>query len=157
MKKIVIASVISAVVALGVGAGAGWGVYRMMGGMGVAKAASTEHHASPDTLDESASIFVSLSETVVSLHDSDGNDHYMLAELVMVVENDKDAEKVKKDEPLYQSIAVNELSDMKYEDIRALRISEIKTLVAKTLKTELAKRKVSMPYKDILVKKVVFQ
>lgn len=159
MKKIIIASVISAVVALGVGAGAGWGVYRVMGGTSVAKATSAEHPASTssDTLDESASIFVSLPETVVSLHDSDGNDHYMLAELAMVVENDKDAEKVKKDEPLYQSIAVNELSDMKYEDIRALKISEIKTLVSDTLKTELAKRKMSMPYKDILVKKVVFQ
>ena len=52
---------------------------------------------------------------------------------------------------------MNELSDMKYEDIRALKISEIKTLVSDTLKTELAKRKMSMPYKDILVKKVVFQ
>ncbi len=113
--------------------------------------------ASPDTQDESSSIFVSLPETVVTLHDGEGDDHYMLAELVMVAETDKDAEKIKKEEPLYQSITVNQLSDMKYEDIRALKISDIRQTVAETLKKELAMRKMSMPYKDILVKKVVFQ
>lgn len=161
MKKIVIASVISAVVALAVGAGAGWGVYRAMGGSTGAKTAAVQSPdaqiASPDTQDESSSIFVSLPETVVTLHDGEGDDHYMLAELVMVAETDKDAEKIKKEEPLYQSITVNQLSDMKYEDIRALKISDIRQTVAETLKKELAMRKMSMPYKDILVKKVVFQ
>lgn len=81
----------------------------------------------------------------------------MVAELVMVVDSDKDAEKIKKDEPLYQSITVDELSNMKYEEIRALKISEIRTMVSNTLKKELARRKMATPYKDILVKKVVFQ
>lgn len=159
MKKIVIASVISAVVALSVGAGAGWGVYRAMGGTtSSAKVAETHaENTSPDAQDDSTSIFVSLPETVVTLHDGDGEDHYMLAELVMVAETDKDAEKIKKEEPLYQSITVNQLSDMKYEDIRALKISDIRKTVAETLQKELAMRKMATPYKDILVKKVVFQ
>ncbi|MDE9669015.1 flagellar basal body-associated FliL family protein, partial [Citrobacter freundii] len=79
------------------------------------------------------------------------------AELVMVVDSEKDAEKIKKDEPLYQSITVDELSNMKYEDIRALKISDIRKKVFENLKVELAKRKMATPYKDILVKKVVFQ
>lgn len=157
MKKIVIASLISAVVALAVGAGAGWGVYRSMGGKTVAAHSAPVEEASPESQDESSSIFVSLPETVVTLHDGEGEDHYMLAELVMVAETDKDAEKIKKEEPLYQSITVNQLSDMKYEDVRALKISEIRKTVSDTLKKELAMRKMSMPYKDILVKKVVFQ
>ncbi|WP_249415205.1 flagellar basal body-associated FliL family protein [Citrobacter sp. RHBSTW-00903] len=107
--------------------------------------------------DESSSIFVSLPETVVTLHDSEGTDRYMVAELVMVVDSEKDAEKIKKDEPLYQSITVDELSNMKYEEIRALKISDIRKKVFENLKIELAKRKMATPYKDILVKKVVFQ
>ena len=107
--------------------------------------------------DESSSIFVSLPETVVTLHDSEGADRYMVAELVMVVDSEKDAEKIKKDEPLYQSITVDELSNMKYEEIRALKISDIRKKVFENLKIELAKRKMATPYKDILVKKVVFQ
>jgi flagellar FliL protein len=63
---------------------------------------------------------------VVTLHDDEGSDRYMVAELVMVVDSEKDAEKIKKDEPLYQSITVDELSNMKYEDIRALKISDIR-------------------------------
>ena len=159
MKKIVIACVISSVVALGIAGGAGWGVYHFMNKGAKAEVATTANPAeiSEDHQDESSSIFVSLPETVVTLHDNEGADRYMVAELVMVVDSDKDAEKIKKDEPLYQSITVDELSNMKYEEIRALKISEIRTMVSDTLKKELAQRKMATPYKDILVKKVVFQ
>ncbi|MDE9611681.1 flagellar basal body-associated FliL family protein [Citrobacter portucalensis] len=156
MKKIVIACVISSVVALGIAGGAGWGIYHFMNKGATAKAEKAVDVAE-DNQDETSSIFVSLPETVVTLHDNEGEDHYMLAELVMVVDSDKDAEKIKKEEPLYQSITVDQLSDMKYEEIRSLKISEIRTMVSNTLKKELAQRKMATPYKDILVKKVVFQ
>ena len=140
MKKIVIACVISSVVALGIAGGAGWGIYHFMNKGAKAKVATTANLAEipEENQDESSSIFVSLPETVVTLHDNEGADRYMVAELVMVVDSDKDAEKIKKDEPLYQSITVDELSNMKYEEIRALKISEIRTMVSNTLKKELA-------------------
>ena len=156
MKKIVIACVISSVVALGIAGGAGWGIYHFMNKGATAKAAKPAE-IPEENQDESSSIFVSLPETVVTLHDSEGTDRYMVAELVMVVDSEKDAEKIKKDEPLYQSITVDELSNMKYEEIRALKISDIRKKVFEKLKIELAKRKMATPYKDILVKKVVFQ
>ncbi|EGT0622292.1 MULTISPECIES: flagellar basal body-associated protein FliL [Citrobacter] len=156
MKKIVIACVISSVVALGIAGGAGWGIYHFMNKGATAKAAKPAE-IPEENQDESSSIFVSLPETVVTLHDSEGADRYMVAELVMVVDSEKDAEKIKKDEPLYQSITVDELSNMKYEEIRALKISDIRKKVFENLKIELAKRKMATPYKDILVKKVVFQ
>lgn len=156
MKKIVIACVISSVVALGIAGGAGWGIYHFMNKGATAKAAKPTE-IPEENQDESSSIFVSLPETVVTLHDSEGTDRYMVAELVMVVDSEKDAEKIKKDEPLYQSITVDELSNMKYEEIRALKISDIRKKVFENLKIELAKRKMATPYKDILVKKVVFQ
>ena len=156
MKKIVIACVIGSVVALGIAGGAGWGIYHFMNKGATAKAAKPAE-IPEENQDESSSIFVSLPETVVTLHDSEGTDRYMVAELVMVVDSEKDAEKIKKDEPLYQSITVDELSNMKYEEIRALKISDIRKKVFENLKIELAKRKMATPYKDILVKKVVFQ
>ncbi len=119
MKKIVIACVISSVVALGIAGGAGWGIYHFMNKGATAKAAKPAE-IPEENQDESSSIFVSLPETVVTLHDSEGADRYMVAELVMVVDSEKDAEKIKKDEPLYQSITVDELSNMKYEEIRVL-------------------------------------
>lgn len=155
MKKIVIACVISSVVALGIAGGAGWGIYHFMNKGATAKAAKPAEI--PEENQDESSIFVSLPETVVTLHDSEGTDRYMVAELVMVVDSEKDAEKIKKDEPLYQSITVDELSNMKYEEIRALKISDIRKKVFENLKIELAKRKMATPYKDILVKKVVFQ
>lgn len=153
MKKIVIASVISSVMALVVGSSAGWGVYHYVGGGKPVNVASP----AVESVDENNSTFVSLQETIVTLHGSDGTDHYMSAELVMVVMNEKDSEKVKQQEPLYQSIAVERLSEMKYEDIRAMNISGIRGLLTDSLKKELQIRKISAPYKDILVKRVVFQ
>ncbi|EHK0945816.1 flagellar basal body-associated FliL family protein [Citrobacter farmeri] len=153
MKRIVIASVLSSVIAIVAGGVAGWSVYHYLGN---GKPASTGH-AAEETLDENNSTFVSLQETIVTLHDGDGSDHYMSAEMVMVVMSEKESEKVKQQEPLYQSIAVERLSEMKYEDIREMNISGIRLLIADALKKELQTRKITAPYKDILVKKVVFQ
>jgi len=103
MKKIVVAGVVSAVLALVVGAGAGWGVWHHYAGKGKPTAAAQTETV--ETLDESKSVFVTLPETIVTLHDNNGADHYLSAELVMVVASDKEAEKIKHQEPLYQSIA----------------------------------------------------
>lgn len=154
MKKIVIASVISSIMALIVGGAAGWGVFHFVG---EGKTATAAHTEAAENMDESKSIFVSLQETIVTLHDDDGADHYMSAELVMVVANEKESEKVKQQEPLYQSIAVERLSEMKYEEIRAMKIADIRKQLTEALQKELKARKMSAPYKDILVKKVVFQ
>ncbi|HGY5077210.1 flagellar basal body-associated FliL family protein [Citrobacter freundii] len=154
MKKIVIASVISSVLALVVGGGAGWGMYHFVGN---GKPAAAAHTDAVESMDESNSLFVSLQETIVTLHDNEGADHYMSAELVLVVATEKESEKIKQQEPLYQSIAVERLSEMKYEEVRAMKISQIRALIAESLKEELKNRKIAAPYKDILVKKVVFQ
>lgn len=106
-----------------------------------------------ETLDESKSVFVTLPETIVTLHDNNGADHYLSAELVMVVASDKEAEKIKHQEPLYQSIAVECLTEMKFEDLRGMKISAIRKLISDALKKDLQRRKMSAPYKDLLVKK----
>ncbi|HEB1565743.1 TPA: flagellar basal body-associated FliL family protein [Escherichia albertii] len=147
MKKIVVAGVVSAVLALVVGAGAGWGVWQHYAGKGKTTAASQVDAA---VIDGSKSVFV-------TLHDRNGADHYLSAELVMVVVNDKDAEKIKHQEPLYQSIAVERLTEMKYEDLRGMKISAIRALISDALKQDLQRRNMTAPYKDLLVKKVVFQ
>lgn len=91
------------------------------------------------------------------MHDSEGADHYMSAELVLVVATEEESDKIKQQEPLYQSIAVERLSEMKYEEVRAMKISQIRETIADALKSALKKRKITAPYKDVLVKKVVFQ
>ncbi len=151
MKKIVVAGVVSAVLALVVGAGAGWGVWHHYAGKGKPTAAAQTETV--ETPDESKSVFVTLPETIVTLHDNNGADHYLSAELVMVVASDKEAEKIKHQEPLYQSIAVECLTEMKFEDLRGMKISAIRKLISDALKKDLQRRKMSAPYKDLLVKK----
>lgn len=68
MKKIVVAGVVSAVLALVVGAGAGWGVWHHYAGKGKPTAAAQTETV--ETLDESKSVFVTLPETIVTRHEN---------------------------------------------------------------------------------------
>ncbi|HGG7513544.1 TPA: flagellar basal body protein FliL, partial [Escherichia coli] len=54
-------------------------------------------------------------------------------------------------------IAVECLTEMKFEDLRGMKISAIRKLISDALKKDLQRRKMTAPYKDLLVKKVVFQ
>lgn len=54
---------------------------------------------------------------------------------------------------MYQSIAVECLTEMKFEDLRGMKISAIRKLISDALKKDLQRRKMSAPYKDLLVKK----
>ncbi|HDW1261497.1 TPA: flagellar basal body protein FliL, partial [Escherichia coli] len=49
------------------------------------------------------------------------------------------------------------LTEMKFEDLRGMKISAIRKLISDALKKDLQRRKMTAPYKDLLVKKVVFQ
>lgn len=156
MKKIVIAGIFSATLALVVGGGAAWGVIHYMNGKKETAAAPKKAEPKKKEHNENES-FVSLPESIVTLHDAGGEDRYMLVELAMVADNEKASKEIIADEPLYQSIVVATLSDMKYEDIRKLKISEIKKMLITSINTELKNRDLTAPYSDILVKKVVFQ
>ncbi len=90
MKKIVVAGVVSAVLALVVGPELD-GVSGII--MPERKTDCRRADGNGGNPDESKSVFVTLPETIVTLHDNNGADHYLSAELVMVVASDKEAEK----------------------------------------------------------------
>ncbi|MCT4704634.1 flagellar basal body-associated FliL family protein [Enterobacteriaceae bacterium H16N7] len=158
MKKTILICLFSALTAAIVGGGAAAGVMYFMKGSTLAAGHATEEvkeKAKPKK--EGDDIFVSLPESVVTLHDSENDDHYMLVELAMVVDNDNSAKKVLAEEPLYQSIIVSTLADMKYETARGLKINDLKKVLSSSMSQGLAAREMQMPYTDVLVKKVVFQ
>ncbi|WP_318358119.1 flagellar basal body-associated FliL family protein [Enterobacter sp.] len=156
MKKIMIAGVFSAALALVVGGGAAWGVIHYM--QADKKSAATPGNNAVQKKEHNENqAFVSLPESIVTLHDAGSEDRYMLVELAMVAEDEKASKEIIADEPLYQSIVVSTLSDMKYEDVRQMKISEIKKMLIASLNAELKNRDIPAPYSDLLVKKVVFQ
>lgn len=160
MKKIILAGIFSAATAAIVGSGAAWGVIHYMQNSSPVVASNKDSKPQAEEVkakDESNSIFVSLPESVVTLHDDENDDHYMLVELAMVADDEKDSKKILADEPLYQSIVVSTLSEMKYESVRTLKIADIKEMLLNTMNKEVQARGMPVPWSDILVKKVVFQ
>ncbi|WP_313087872.1 flagellar basal body-associated FliL family protein [Atlantibacter hermannii] len=156
MKKLIFGGVINAIISLAVGGGAAWGVTHYMPHPD--KAEPTAKAAS-NTVEMKDAVFISLPETIITLHDKDDKDRYMLVEIVMVAQS-KDKEKsdlINANQPLYQSIAVDTLSGMSYEEIRKLHVSEIKELLLAKMNQGISARKMDKPYEDILIKKVVYQ
>lgn len=158
MKKTILIGVLVILGALIVGGGAATGaIYYMKSSALVSVDKNAAEKEKAKAKKESQDIFVSLSDSVVTLHDVDNDNHYMLVELALVVDNDAASKKVLADEPLYQSIIVATLADMKYEQARTLKISVLRKMMTDSLSKELNNREVAIPYTDILVKKVVFQ
>ena len=158
MKKTILIGIFAAAVAVLVGGGAAAGaIYYMKHSASVSAENKYDASQKNKVKKESQDIFVSLSDSVVTLHDSDDDDHYMLVELALVVGNDADSKRTLADEPLYQSIIVAALADMKYEDARSLKITDLRKIITDSLSKELNKRELNIPFTDVLVKKVVFQ
>lgn len=156
MKKLVIGGVINAVISLAVGGGATWAVMHYMH-PGAIPARTTA--AESEETEMKDSVFISMPETIITLHDKDEKDRYMLIEIVMVADG-KDKEKtdmITANQPLYQSIAVDTLSSMSYEDLRKLHISDIRDLLLTKINQGITSRKMKKPYDDILIKKIVYQ
>lgn len=159
MKKTLMVGLFSATLAILVGGGAAVGViYYMKDQAPHAPGHSASSSADkPKAKNMSDNVFVTLPESLITLHDNSGNDRYMLLEVAMVAEDEKASKKILAEEPLYQSIIVSTLSDMEYDEVRKLKINEIKQTLLGALKAQLKARGISAPYTDVLLKKVVYQ
>lgn len=159
MKKTLMVGMFAATLAILVGGGAAVGaIYYMkdqapLSSGDAAAASATKQKAKKEGDD----VFVTLPESLITLHDNSGNDRYMLLEVAMVADDEKASKKILADEPLYQSIIVSTLSDMEYDEVRKLKVSEIKQTLLTALKAQLKARDISAPYSDVLLKKVVYQ
>ena len=157
MKKIVITGLIGVVLSIVIGGGTAWLVINTMQPSGAAAKLSLKKSVPENKKKHANDIFVSLKESVITLSDAQGEDHYMLLALTMVAESEEASKKIQANEPLYQSIMLTTLADREYEKVRALKISEIKTLLKTALHRELNNRATPGPYSDILISKMVFQ
>lgn len=154
MKKIVFLGLIGTVFIILAGGGSAW-LY--VNYIRPPKAAALKNSSPEKKKQHDNDIFVPLKESVITLSDAEGADRYMLLALTMVAEDEEAAKKIQADEPLYQSIILTALADMKYEQIRALKVGEIKSLLSTALSRELKKRATPGPYSDMLIGKLVFQ
>jgi len=100
-------------------------------------------------------IFVTLPEVVITLQGP--NEHYMLTEIVLEAKDIKSQERLNSLMPLLQSIAVNSLSNEDYERLRQKKISELRIELDNAFKQEFKGRKMNVPYKTLLLKRVIFQ
>lgn len=154
MKNIVFLCLIGTAFIILAGGGSAW-LY--VNYIQIPKVADLKNSSPEKNKQHENDIFVSLKDSVITLGDAAGEDHYMLLALTMVAESEEASKKLQADEPLYQNIILTTLAEMKYEEVRALKIAEIKTLLSAALRRELKKRNTPERYSDLLISKLVFQ
>lgn len=154
MKKIVFLALIGTAFIILAGGGAAW-LY--VNYIQAPKAAALKNSPPEKKKQHQNDIFVPLKDSVITLSDAAGEDHYMLLALTMVAESEEASKKLQADEPLYQSIILTTLTGMKYEQVRGLKIADIKSLLSAALRRELKKRNTPERYSDMLISKLVFQ
>ena len=122
------------------------------------KAATVKHGADDVIVEDPKApepIFVSLPEVVITLQGP--NEHYMLTEIVLEAKDIKAQERLNSMLPLLQSITVNSLSNEDYEHLRQKKISDLRIELDNAFKQEFKNRKMNVPYKTLLLKRVIFQ
>ncbi|HAZ76910.1 MULTISPECIES: flagellar basal body-associated FliL family protein [Enterobacteriaceae] len=157
MKKIVFACLGGIALFIAVGGGAAWFIFNYMQTHGPAVENTAAKSEVQRKKQHKTELFVTLKESVITLSDDAGEDRYMLLALTLVAESEAASKKIQADEPLYQSIILATLADMQYEQLRTLKVNDIKLLLSAALDRELKKRAVPEPYSDILINKLVFQ
>ncbi len=157
MKKIIIAGAVNTLLSLLVGGAAAWGVMHFIKPPAVTvMEAPTDKNTAPDMKD---SVFITMPETLITLKDTAGEDHYMLIGLVFIADgkDKKASDAIGSDQPLYQSILVDTLSSMTWEDIRNDNVNKTRERVKNAFNHWLTTHKMSAPYRDVLVNKMVYQ
>lgn len=112
--------------------------------------------AEEQTLKELRYEFFPIEKIIVSVRD-DGREHYFVLDLILQAEASDKPKKFDHVEPLVRNLVVAYLSTLKFEELRALRITELQAHLENVLFADFANRKVAPPFKRVLVSKLIVQ
>lgn len=100
--------------------------------------------------------FYPVEKVIVSLREG-GRERYFVLDLALLVEAGERSEQLKKAEPLVRSSVVSYLSTYRFEELRALPVSELQHRLEQALFADFAERKAQAPFLQVLVSKLIVQ
>lgn len=100
--------------------------------------------------------FYPVEKVIVSLREG-GRERYFVLDLALLVEAGERSEQLKKAEPLVRSSVVSYLSTYRFEELRALPVSELQHRLEQALFADFVERKAQAPFLQVLVSKLIVQ
>jgi flagellar protein FliL len=101
-------------------------------------------------------VFHTVEKIIVSLQE-EGREHYFVFDVVLQAEENTDPKKLENQDPMVRSSVVARLSQMSFNQLRAMPMTELQTLLENTLLDDFASKKIVAPFAHVLVSKLIVQ
>lgn len=107
--------------------------------------------------EESVVEFVEIKNVIITLKNNGNKERYLLLELALTTDGPGNTTRTEEMIPIVRGATVSLLSDMDYEIVRGLSVNELREQLLAAYTARFKSLKASMPFKDVIISKMVFQ
>ncbi|AUJ79846.1 MULTISPECIES: flagellar basal body-associated FliL family protein [Enterobacter] len=107
--------------------------------------------------DESVVEFVEIKNVVVTLKSRGDSERYLLLELALTTGSAADTHRAEELSPAIRGATVNLLSAMDYDAVRAMSVEVLRDKLMNAYSERFKSLNTRMPFKDVIISKMVFQ
>ncbi|MFP5340981.1 MAG: flagellar basal body-associated protein FliL, partial [Gammaproteobacteria bacterium] len=100
--------------------------------------------------------FYAIPKVIVSVR-GDGREHYFVLDLALQADLSDEPKKFEQAEPLVRNSVVGYLSSLPFDELRGLKISELQERLETILFADFASKNAAVPFKHVLVNKLIVQ
>ncbi|GAB6390371.1 flagellar basal body-associated FliL family protein [Stutzerimonas marianensis] len=139
-------------------------VVTVAGGVGVSywllkpglEGAASSEVAAAEPVEPSEYEFYAIPKVIVSVR-GDGREHYFVLDLALQADLSDEPKKFEQAEPLVRNSVVGYLSSLPFDELRGLKISELQERLETILFADFASKNAAVPFKHVLVNKLIVQ
>lgn len=107
--------------------------------------------------DESVVEFVEIKNVVVTLKSRGDSERYLLLELALTTDSAADTHRAEELSPAIRGATVTLLSSMDYDAVRDMSVEDLRGKLMNAYTARMKSLKTRMPFKDVIISKMVFQ
>ncbi|MFP2422668.1 flagellar basal body-associated protein FliL [Pseudescherichia vulneris] len=107
--------------------------------------------------EESVVEFVEIKNVVVTLKSRGNSERYLLLELALTTDSAADTRRSEEMSPAIRGATVNALSAMDYDSVREMSVESLRDTLMSAYVKRFKTLNTRMPFKDVIISKMVFQ
>ncbi|RAU33305.1 flagellar basal body-associated FliL family protein [Enterobacter sp. RIT418] len=107
--------------------------------------------------EESVVEFVEIKNVVVTLKSQGDSERYLLLELALATNSAADTRRAEEMSPAIRGATVNLLSSKEYDAVREMSVEALREQLMSAYAARFESLKTRMPFKDVIISKMVFQ
>lgn len=118
--------------------------------------ASSGEVAQAEPVEPSEYVFFPVDKVIVSVR-GDGREHYFVLDLALQADASEEPPKFEQAEPIVRNSVVGYLSSLSFDELRGLKIGELQERLETALFADFAAKNAAVPFKHVLVNKLIVQ